>query len=121
MRNKWFRKILGGLSLTSVLFVFQACYGTPQDFEFDLLLEGQVISEVSGLPITGIRVSVDDTIQYDFTNAEGRFTFFTEKRDSLNIRFDDVDAVENGHYETKDTAIINPGEQVYLDIKMKEK
>ncbi|MBO4264186.1 MAG: hypothetical protein J5871_05865 [Bacteroidales bacterium] len=27
---KLFRKILRGLSLTSVLFIFQACYGAPQ-------------------------------------------------------------------------------------------
>ncbi len=27
---KWIRRILKGLSLTAALFVFQACYGTPQ-------------------------------------------------------------------------------------------
>ena len=26
---KWFRKILRGASATAVLFLFQACYGTP--------------------------------------------------------------------------------------------
>ena len=26
---KWIRNILKGLSLTTALFVFQACYGTP--------------------------------------------------------------------------------------------
>ena len=26
---KWLRNILKGLSLTTALFVFQACYGTP--------------------------------------------------------------------------------------------
>ena len=29
---KWFRNILKGLSLTGALFVFQACYGTPQPY-----------------------------------------------------------------------------------------
>lgn len=28
--KKWFRNILKGISLTGALFVFQACYGTPQ-------------------------------------------------------------------------------------------
>lgn len=27
---KWFRRILRGASATAVLFMFQACYGTPQ-------------------------------------------------------------------------------------------
>ena len=40
MKRDWKRKIIGGLFLTSVAFVFQACYGTPQDFGNDLLIEG---------------------------------------------------------------------------------
>lgn len=28
--KKWFRNILKGISLTGALFVFQACYGSPQ-------------------------------------------------------------------------------------------
>ncbi len=40
MKRDWKRKIIGGLCLTSVAFVFQACYGTPQDFGNDLLIEG---------------------------------------------------------------------------------
>lgn len=27
---KWIHNLLKGLSLTSALFIFQACYGTPQ-------------------------------------------------------------------------------------------
>ena len=53
MKRDWKRKIIGGLCLTSVAFVFQACYGTPQDFGNDLLIEGQVTSKISGLPIKG--------------------------------------------------------------------
>ena len=29
---KWLHKLLKGLSLTAVLFVFQACYGTPAGY-----------------------------------------------------------------------------------------
>lgn len=28
--KKWFRNLLKGVSLTAALFVFQACYGSPQ-------------------------------------------------------------------------------------------
>ena len=27
---QWLRKVLGGISLTAAMFVFQACYGSPQ-------------------------------------------------------------------------------------------
>ena len=30
---KWLHNLLKGLSLTAALFVFQACYGTPEGFE----------------------------------------------------------------------------------------
>ncbi|MBQ1408642.1 MAG: hypothetical protein IIY87_02655 [Bacteroidales bacterium] len=34
---KLFRKILGGLSLTTAMFVFQACYGTMSSAEIDIV------------------------------------------------------------------------------------
>ena len=33
--KKWFRNLLKGISLTGALFVFQACYGTPQPPELE--------------------------------------------------------------------------------------
>ena len=51
MKTNWIKKLIGGLSLTSTMFIFQACYGTPQDFGMDVLIEGQVKSKTSGLPI----------------------------------------------------------------------
>ena len=55
MKRNWVRRIIGGISFTSALFVFQACYGTPQDFGFDLFIEGQVKSASTGLPVKGIK------------------------------------------------------------------
>lgn len=31
MKKGWIRKLICGLSFGSALFIFQACYGTPQD------------------------------------------------------------------------------------------
>jgi len=43
---KWFRNILKGLSLTSALFVFQACYGSPPvDYENLQELETEILEE----------------------------------------------------------------------------
>ena len=48
MKSNWIRKIIGGMSLTTAMFIFQACYGTPQDMGLDMLVEGQVKSLTSG-------------------------------------------------------------------------
>jgi len=109
MKANWKRNILGGLCLTSVAFVFQACYGTMQDFGNDLLIEGKVVSKNTGLPIQGIKVSVFDgnnvLPQYEHTDVNGNFSFYTIKLQNAKIRFEDIDANENGSFATKDTVI----------------
>jgi hypothetical protein len=121
MKRNWVRRIVGGLSFTSALFVFQACYGTPQDFGLDMLIEGQVKSKTSELPIKGIKVSVADNMQYDLTNENGRFSFYTEMLENMKIRFEDVDSVQNGLYINKDTVLTVLDEKVFLDITLEEK
>jgi hypothetical protein len=121
MKRQWIRNILGGLTFTTALFVFQACYGTPQDFGFDLLVEGQVKSMNTGLPIKGIKVSVADNMQYEITDKEGCFSFYTELMEILTLHFEDIDSVQNGAYVSKDTVLNNTNEPVYLEINLEEK
>lgn len=121
MKRNWIRKIVGGLSLTSAMFIFQACYGTPQDFGHDLLVEGQVKSKTSGLPIKGIKVSVADNMQYEITNKEGKFSFYTEMLEGLTLQIQDIDSSQNGQYADKDTVLTELSEKVYLDIVLEEK
>ena len=120
MKRNLIRKIIGGLSLGSVLFVFQACYGTPQDLGLDLLIEGQVKSKVSGLPIQGIKVSVAENMQYEMTDEEGRFSFYTEMLEGLTLQFQDVDSTEKGHFMAKDTLLTKLNDSVYLDIALEQ-
>ena len=121
MKKNWIRKIIGGLSFTSAMFVFQACYGTPQAFGDDLLVEGQVKSKTSGLPIKGIKVSVADKMQSEYTNDDGRFSIYTELRDNVKIKFEDVDLLQNGTFLNKDTVLINLKERVFLNITLEDK
>lgn len=121
MKRSWKKKILGGLSLTTALFVFQACYGTPQDFGGDLLVEGLVKSKTSGLPIQGIKVSGPDAWQFDMTDADGRFSFYTYMLESLKIKFEDVDGSVNGLYANKDTVLTSTSTKIFLDIKLENK
>ena len=57
---KWLHNILKGASLTGALFVFQACYGTPQA---PLYQDGgtapmsfSLVSRTTGEPLQGIQV-----------------------------------------------------------------
>lgn len=121
MKRNWTRKLIGGLSFTSAMFVFQACYGTPQDFGLDVLIEGQVKSRATGLPIKGIKVSVEENMQYDFTNDEGKFSFYTEPVNNLKIKFEDVDFDQNGAFVNKDTIPAITNKKVYLNIALDSK
>jgi putative lipoprotein (rSAM/lipoprotein system) len=121
MKRNWRRKLLGGLSLTSALFIFQACYGTPHDFGLDIFIEGQVKSETTGNPIKGIKVSVADKMQYEYTNEEGKFSFYTEIADSYKIKFEDIDTIQNGVFVNRDTLLTSINKRVYLDIVLEEK
>jgi hypothetical protein len=128
MKREWKRKIIGGLCLTSVAFVFQACYGTPQDFGNDLLVEGQVKSKMTGLPIKGIKVSVAERVQYANTDENGKFSLYIDKLQHANIKFKDVDSTQNIWFSNKDTLItINESvlkskqPKVYLNIELENK
>ena len=123
MKKDWKRKIYGGLCLTSIAFVFQACYGTPQDFGNDLLLTGQVNSKKTGLPVKGIKVSVVDGIQYIKTDDAGKFSLYIGKTESIRLKFEDVDADANGTFQTRDTLLTTSKdvEEINLTIQLEEK
>jgi hypothetical protein len=120
MKRNWIRTLIGGLSFTSAMFIFQACYGTPQDFGNDLFVEGQVKSKTSGTPIQGIKVSIKNNEQYEITDKDGQFSLYTEKLDQLSFQFSDIDSSDNGHYLDKDTTVTEISERVYLDIALEE-
>jgi hypothetical protein len=121
MKMNLIRKLIGGLSFTTALFVFQACYGTPQDLGADVYIHGLVKSKKTGQPIKGIKVSVADNPQYQYTSEDGSFSFYTESAESCKIMFQDIDSNQNGAFFDKDTTLTNLTEQVYLNILLEEK
>ena len=120
-KGNWARKIIGGLSFTSAMFIFQACYGTPQDFEPDLLIEGKVKAQATGLPIKSIRVSVTNDGQNILTDEAGNFSFYTLMKDSITLRFEDIDNAQNGSFATKDTVLKDLDGEIFLNITLAEK
>ena len=121
MKPNWLRNIVRGLSFTSALFIFQCCYGTPQDFNSDIMVQGKVKSKNSGIPIEGVKVSVANQEQYEYTDEEGFFAFYTEFSNTFTVKFEDTDAAQNGSYSDRDTVLVDIWEHVYLDIEMEEK
>lgn len=116
------KKILGGLSFTTALFIFQACYGTPQDFGFDVHLEGVIKSKASLAPIKGIRITCPaQSSSFEFSDDAGRFSYWIQKSDKIEIIFEDVDAANNGNYMSKDTILTNVGDKVFLNIYLENR
>lgn len=113
-----FKKIVGGISLTSAMFIFQACYGTPQDYGRDTLLEGKVVSEETGVPLSGVKVSVAGNIQYEYTDADGKFSMYTENIGDIKIVFEDENA-EDGTQQTLEKVITSRDEEINMEIAMK--
>ena len=122
--NKRFRNLAKGLSLTSMLFVFQACYGSPQDMDSDVHISGVVLSDTTENPIQNIKVKLinkdSGMIQSQQTDTNGEFSIYTDPSNSYELNFTDVDSTENNIYIEKDTIISNVGENVYLKISLEK-
>jgi hypothetical protein len=120
---KYLRKILKGVSLTAALFVFQACYGTPQDEVYFQNVAFRVVSSDDGQPIPNV------DIMYQYLNGTGFndvdwFEFGKTDSQGLNIgsledrgfptmfRFKDA----NSAYVVKDTVLTRLYEADTVDI-----
>jgi hypothetical protein len=53
---KWLHNLLKGLSLTTALFIFQACYGTPE-WLHNSVLPFKVVDARTGDPLQGVGIS----------------------------------------------------------------
>ena len=107
---KLLRKILGGISLTAAMFVFQACYGT--DYYCPSVEYNFRVVDLKGTPIPDIKVSSQWQSNSDYeynwidncsTDSAGIAHFWMEDCEGLDIkfRFSDDDSV----YAVYDTII----------------
>ena len=126
--RKLLRKIFGGISLTAAAFIFQACYGTIHDMNYDVKLTGTVKSKDTALPIKGIKVSVNDGLNYGYTGEDGKFDFYANipnwnySKESINIHFLDIDGIENGHFSDKTIGIESANSnEVKINVELDEK
>jgi hypothetical protein len=117
-KRKILRWIYGTLSLSSALFVFQACYGTPHDMGLDVLIQGFVSAKTTNQPIPGIKASVTNRPQYYLTDAEGKFRIYTSQDSVYGLRFEDIDTVKNGTFAPKDTIVKVVGASIFLNVRL---
>ena len=120
-KRKILRYIYGTLSLSSALFVFQACYGNPKDFGYDVYIQGFVKSKTTNQPIRGIKVSIDNFPQYELTDSTGKFKIYTSKNSQYKIKFEDIDSTKNGAFLPNDTLLKTIDESKFLNIFLNDK
>jgi hypothetical protein len=120
-KRKVFRAIFGIFSLSGILFAFQACYGTPQDFGQDILITGKVTSATTKTPITGIKVLINESGQYSTTASDGTFSMYCERMAEYKIVFSDIDGDQNGRIVARDTIVKRPdmSESLTVNIELK--
>jgi len=119
-RRRAIRSILGLFSISTMLFVFQACYGTPQDFGQDVHLTGKITSKTDQSGIKGIHVSFKNLPQYTTTSEDGSFSMYCPVQDTYEVLIEDKDGDSNGTYLTTDTLmILDPDKtELFLQISM---
>ena len=119
---KWLHNLMKGASLTGALFVFQACYGMPQDplrYEFgEAPMSFSLVSKKTGEPLQGIRIMsrMTDKASYEeigTTGADGSCQVaipYSRNQEGPYLRFEDPD----GPYAAKDTLLYDLRERNIL-------
>lgn len=98
IKNISIRKVIALTSLSAVAFTFQACYGTMQDFEDDVVIYGTVVAEDSGEPIPDIKIQLKDSYHSSYSSGNGNFTMYVPINSEYTLLFQDVDGEENGSF-----------------------
>jgi putative lipoprotein (rSAM/lipoprotein system) len=130
--RKILRMIYQGLGAATVSLLFQACYGMPLDYtgtadmygmppdwENDVTIHGVVRSKTEA-PVPGIKVSIKDLASQDLTDSQGNFYVYGPRQESYKLKFEDVDAAENGSFKTLKKKIFLDETGMYLYIYLEE-
>ncbi len=120
---KWLRNILKGASLTTALFIFQACYGTPQwlhDSEVQFQVVAQVFNDAAAAEIY-TRFADNDDLDWSLcgnTDAAGNLStviYFDENNDP-QVRVSDP----AGRYAVRDTVVADLDGTIVITLSKAE-
>ena len=116
LNMKRIRNIFKCVSLTAAMFVFQACYGTMEDY-YENHITFHVVDNITGEPLQGIQIWIqylhaNDSTPYensrylvDYTDENGLANAWLESnlnqflfidKDSVYIPTDTIMSVKNG-------------------------
>jgi len=114
--SKALRWVLGTLGVTSIAFVFQACYAPYYGDDYDRCINGEVRSAQTHEPIKGIRITGNQQPGYEETDSAGTFHIHLPISRDYNLRFDNqYDSINT--YIPKDTVITDSlynGEKIII-------
>ena len=123
---KWLRGLMKASALTTVMFIMQACYGTPRDLDdiVEINLCGYVTDKVTGQPLQGIHLHVYHADGWsgchDFGNSDENGYF--EMRQWGNIHRVSQLTIEvednEGNYQPFDTLVFSDTDLTALRIKL---
>ena len=123
---KWLRGLMKASALTTVMFIMQACYGTPKDLDdiVEINLCGYVMDKVTGQPLQGIHLHVYHADGWsgchDFGESDENGYF--EMRQWGNIHRVSQLTIEvedrEGDYQPFDTLVFSDTDLTSLKIKL---
>ena len=109
-----FKRLLGIFGAAGFLMIFQACYGTPQNY---MEINGKIKDNETGIGIEGIQIKVksDSQEMRILSDSNGNFTTLIKTTGyNLDFKIHDIDGELNGLYEDKDTSIDVNGENSFV-------
>lgn len=117
-RRKRIKNIFGFLSLSTALFVFQACYGPPQGDFFGVEISGKVLDKNTSEPIPNLRFVIDEDGSICYSDESGFFSLYANLRNQYLVKIRDVDSTENNRYADKDTLVTNADSLNYINLNL---
>ncbi len=106
---KWVRGILTASAFTSVMFIMQACYGTPEGRMNEVTMSGTIIDKATSQPLSGISVTCGSSYSgdYSFSDENGQFTLtFLISREYYERGYFDLEFADTlDRYQTLDTVV----------------
>ncbi|MBO7570751.1 MAG: hypothetical protein J6T48_01210 [Bacteroidales bacterium] len=121
---KWVRGLLAASAFTSVMFIMQACYGTPnyrneESFSYEVKMSGMVTDSASAQPLPGINVSTDISDEVAVSDENGQFclSFMVYSDDDEGFKLNFSDSLDR--YAPLDTLIVSDFSDINISLAAK--
>ena len=120
---KWFRGLMKASALTTVMFIMQACYGSPREDFVEINISGYVTDKANGQPLQGIQLEAfhsdgdyDHVIGYTDENGYFEMSHWAYFNRVSQLTIEAVDTV--GNYRSFDTLVLSDTDLTALKIRL---